>query len=236
MSPDSPYPAAPVAPASPPRSAGPGARGRVGLRSLLVLVAVAALGLAATPREVPWLAAGPPVALLAGRFVPRAAAGLAWAGLGLAGLIEMGLGWPLPAWFYGPIATALVAAPWHQLAGAEGGGRRARRPLLLGAGLATTLALYFVPWTTRKPFLETLDSIRPGMPVAEVLTRMRGYKLGTGWPNPGGPPEVTTPERARALTRGRLFFRHSDEPAFNADWGIVDVRDGRVVSVEFSPD
>jgi hypothetical protein len=94
--------------------------------------------------------------------------------------------------------------------------------------------LYLTPWSSRNAFLKDLYSIKPGMTVAEVQAIMRGYIPGTGFPSnpfaekPAPPGELTI--------QGALVFRHSEEPAYNADWGIVNLRDGRVTSVEFSAD
>ncbi len=94
--------------------------------------------------------------------------------------------------------------------------------------------LYLTPWSSRNGFLKRLYSIKPGMTVTQVKAVMRGYIQGTGIP-PN--PSADTPIPTERLTIQRaLVFRHSEEPAYNADWGIVNLRDGIVTSVEFSAD
>ena len=92
------------------------------------------------------------------------------------------------------------------------------------AACAVGLALYFVPWSTRKPFLKALYGIKPGMTVSEARARMAGYMEGTGIVMPG----TTQP----FMPAGALIFRHSND----ADWGVVTIRDDRVVGVRFDPD
>jgi hypothetical protein len=112
--------------------------------------------------------------------------------------------------------------------------------------------LYFVPWTSRKPFLQDLYSIRPGMTEAEVRRIMGRYIEGTGWPavyggTPAGTGTVTdlgtgathatgTTPTGELTIQSSLVFRHSTDGAFNSDWGIVTFKDGRVADVSFSPD
>jgi len=67
------------------------------------------------------------------------------------------------------------------------------------------------------------------MTVEEVRRTMTGYTEGTGWDDPGRP-------REELHIQGALVFRHSNEPEFNSDWGIVWIANGRVTKVEFSPD
>jgi hypothetical protein len=110
-----------------------------------------------------------------------------------------------------------------------------------------------VDWTTRKPFLRDLARVRVGMTEAEVRHIMGRYTQGTGWPaNPfdtstnatgtltdvgsGSQYSTTTSPSGEMATQGLLVFRHSTDGAFNSDWGIVCLSNGRVVGVEFSPD
>jgi hypothetical protein len=72
------------------------------------------------------------------------------------------------------------------------------------------------------------------MTLNEARGIMAGYKEGTGVP---AVPSADGQEALGEFTiQDALVFRHSDEPAYNADWGIVYFRDGRVTRVEFSPD
>jgi hypothetical protein len=112
--------------------------------------------------------------------------------------------------------------------------------------------LYFVPWSSRKPFLHDLYSIQPGMTEADVRRVMGRYKEGTGWPAAyGGMPAGTgtltdlgtgsthatgTTPAGEMTIQDSLVFRHSTDGAFDADFGIVTFRNSRVVEVSFSPD
>lgn len=139
-------------------------------------------------------------------------------------MLELLLLFPVPAWLYLSTAIGCTASLWPRTPEQRRPGRLA--PM---AGLCAAIALlFFVPWSSRKPFVRALDSIRPGMTEAEVRHRMAGYKTGTGWFIPGQAEEVAPP--------GSIVFRHSDEPAFNADWGVVTFVAGRVVSVRFDLD
>ena len=104
---------------------------------------------------------------------------------------------------------------------------------------------------TRGRFLHDLYRVQPGMTIEEVETIMGGYIHGTGWPSN---PHASEPQQTLAdLGTGRQFtaidtpegeitikgarvYRHSDDGSQNADWGIVEFEEGRVVSVSFSPD
>jgi hypothetical protein len=137
---------------------------------------------------------------------------------------------PVAGWLY-VIVTALFAAgllrrqwPWQQPA----------RLITLFATCLIIAALNRLPWSSRSGFLKRLDAIRPGMTVSEVRKVMAGYREGTGWP--ANPFAESRDSRAEFEIEGAIVFRHSDEPAYNADWGVVHFQDGRVTKVEFSPD
>jgi hypothetical protein len=85
----------------------------------------------------------------------------------------------------------------------------------------------------------------------EVRNIMAGYMEGTGWPavyggeshgegivnDPGSGSSYPASEVDGELAiKNSLVFRHSDDGAYNSDWGIVTFEEGRVVSVDFSPD
>jgi hypothetical protein len=143
---------------------------------------------------------------------------------------EMVVAMPVPWWLY-VVATAMFAIgllrnrhPRQQLG---------RLVTLISICLAATI-LHLVPWSSRNGFLKHLYSIRRGMTEDQVNAIMGGYIRGTGFPTnpfaePPGPPGELTIE-------GALVFRHSEDPAYNADWGIVNFRNGRVTEVEFSRD
>jgi hypothetical protein len=141
-------------------------------------------------------------------------------------LVEM----PVALWLYVLVAAIFAAGllqyrpPRQQLG----------RLIMLSATFLVMAVLYLAPWSSRSAFLRRFYSIRPGMTVNEARAVMVGYIEGTGWPaNPFVASRETTGEFA---IQGALVFRHSNDPAYNSDWGIVHFRDGRVTSVEFSPD
>ena len=118
---------------------------------------------------------------------------------------------------------------------------RKRHPRDQPQGLVTLISicvvaaiLYLTPWSSRNGFLKHLRSIKPGMTVTDVNGIMRGYMQGTGIPP--NPFAVPPSPPGQSTFQGALVFRHSEEPAYNADWGIVNLKDGRVTSVEFSAD
>jgi hypothetical protein len=127
------------------------------------------------------------------------------------------------------------------------------RVCLVAAVVAIIIALYFVPWTSRKPFLRDLARVNPGMTESEVRRIMARYMEGSGWPAlPGGDTSnapgtlsivgskstfsTETSPSGKIAIQNALIFRHSNKGEFNSDWGIVSFSNGIVVSVEFSPD
>ena len=163
-------------------------------------------------------------------------------------LAEMALAWPVTGWLYLAliVASAIALLRWRSLTA-----QRAQVVAFVVVSLLIGL-LYLVPWTSRKPFLRDLYSIRPGMDEAQVRQIMSGYMEGTGWPAriPGASEDVqhvidplSGGAYATAGTatgemgiQDSLVFRHSNDGRFNADWGVVTFHDGRVVDVSFSPD
>lgn len=108
-------------------------------------------------------------------------------------------------------------------------------------------------WGPRGAFLADLDRVKPGMTEPEVEAILGKYMRGSGWRlppeavpergelvelGPGGPRSYgyRTDAAGQLEIAGTVIYRHSDEAAYNSDWGIVTYRDGRVVGVEFSPD
>jgi hypothetical protein len=169
--------------------------------------------------------------------------------LTLFALCELGLAYPVAWWLYLSIAIAFAAGFIRPVSVRSQIGRL----VALAAIIAVVATLYFVEWTTRKPFLRDLGRIRVGMTEAEVRRIMGRYMEGTGWPaNPfdtstnatstltdvgsGSQYSTTTSPSGEMVIRDSLTFRHSNDGAFNSDWGIVSLSSGRVVRVEFSPD
>jgi len=161
---------------------------------------------------------------------------------------EVLLAWPVAWWLYVLLALALLLGLLRPVPA----GQQRARLLVFALLIAITAGLYRVPWTSRKPFLRDLYSIRVGMNEAQVRQIMDGYIEGTGWPArvPGATQDVQrvidpmgggtyATARSAAGDMGvvdSIVFRHSTEAHFNSDWGIVKLQDGRVVDVSFSPD
>ena len=168
--------------------------------------------------------------------------------LGLFAFAEALLAMPVAWWLY----LLLVPLFAFGILRRQSASVQTRRLAAFAALVAFIAALYFVPWSTRKPFLHDLYSIQPGMTEAEVRRIMGRYMEGTGWPSPyGGAPEGTgtltdlgtgathatgTSPSGQMTIESSLVFRHSNDGSFNSDWGIVTLKDGRVVGVSFSPD
>jgi hypothetical protein len=165
--------------------------------------------------------------------------------LALAAVWEVALAIPLPLSVYAAYAALMVAL----LALAWGSARRAGAPA--AALLTGLLVLYAVPWTTRKAFIRDLHQIKPGMTECQAEAIMRPYLRGSGWPAcplsaPGSPSGAPPPPRglgnldedrppSRHVNK-QMIYRHSNDPRFDSDWGVVGLSDGRVVNVEFLPD
>ena len=111
--------------------------------------------------------------------------------------------------------------------------REVRRVLLLVAFIVAMLILYKIQWTTRKPFLLDLSHVRIGMTAQEVDRVMGGYIKGSGIAPVGS---FGSDENGQLKLSDSTLYRHSYDGAFNADWGLVRFKDGRVTNVEFLPD
>ena len=123
-------------------------------------------------------------------------------------------------------AGALIALPWLLGWLVDGRRERIRSGTSCLVALVTLTALHLVPWSSRKPFLQDLRRVQPGMTLTQVEEIMAGYRRGSG---------VRTDEGPLFLSDA-VIYRHSDEARFNRDWGIVRFERDRVVSVEFSAD
>lgn len=122
----------------------------------------------------------------------------------------------------GACAVFFIAIGWFQLHKIE----VALRITALSAGVLLILSMQFWDWNARKPFLRDLYRIRVEMPVEEVKQIMRGYlnKPKREDPDPDIHPDDT------------IIYRPSNEPDYNADWGIISMQAGKVRRVEYSSD
>lgn len=144
---------------------------------------------------------------------------------------ELVLCWPLPGWLYAGAALlfGLALVRFEPI-------RRQRLQLSVLAVAVIALALlHWVPWTSRKPFLQDLGRVHPGMTEAEVRSVMAEWKVGTGWP-PDPFRSSASGDQGELRIPDALVFRHSDDARFNSDWGVVVFVDGRVSKVSFSAD
>lgn len=126
-----------------------------------------------------------------------------------------------------PYATAICAVlftaiGWFQLRGIE----IALRITALSAGVLLILSMQFWDWNARKPFLRDIYRVRVEMTVGEVKQIMRGY---LNKPEPEDPDPNTQPDDT-------IIYRPDNEPDYNADWGIITIRAGKVQAVEYSAD
>jgi hypothetical protein len=164
-------------------------------------------------------------------------------------LCEVGMTYPVAWWLYLSVAVAFAVALIRPVSVRS----QLARIGALVAILTVIAALYLVEWTTRKPFLRDLARVHIGMTEAEVRHILGRYMEGTGWPaspydtstnssstltdaGSGSQYSTTTSASGEMVIRDTLVFRHSTKGAFNSDWGIVSLSNGRVVRVEFSPD
>ena len=178
---------------------------------------------------------------------------LAWcvavSGLGLAIVIEVinitPLSWQTYAGF-GLLVLLLQSIPL-----ALGGSKSKLKLVSLILFVVCLSVLYFMPWSTRKPFLRDLNRIKVGMSETQAENIMGGYMRGTGLCVDLA--VETPPDTIRDFVSGRAFptkirpngevllanamvFRHSNDGRFNADWGVIRLKRGRVVAVHFLPD
>jgi hypothetical protein len=150
--------------------------------------------------------------------------------LALVAACEIVIAIPVARWLYVVVAAMFAAGLLRLLPPRQQLGR-----LRTFAVVCLVLAaLHLLPWSSRNGFLKRLYSIKPGMTVEQARAVMAGYMEGTGWP-PN--PFAESGEPGGELTiAGALVFRHSNDGAYNSDWGIVHCPAGRVTRVEFSAD
>ena len=169
-----------------------------------------------------------------------------WAALGLAVALPVRslLTWAAqPVWWHYFVFGLLWLVPCVPIA------RRARRraaALIGGAFLAALSVGFAFPWNSHDRFLRDLAKLRSGMTSAEVGAVMAGYMTGSGWTGApsgariniagGGSYASARAEDGSLAIQGCEIYRHSDEGAWDSDWGIVCFQSDRVTTIEFSPD
>lgn len=103
-------------------------------------------------------------------------------------------------------------------------GRRRVVQIALPLGLlCAILAVQFVDWDSRKPFLRALDRVEVGMTVAEVDAIMAGYMRR--------PSQPTTADEDAIVS-----YRHTTEGWGDSDIIVIRFTSGRVTSREYLPD
>ncbi len=85
------------------------------------------------------------------------------------------------------------------------------------------LAVQFINWDSRKPFMRALNQIEAGMTVEQVDAMMAGY--------------MRSPAQSGSVGEtNAISFRHTNEGWGNNDIGLITFVDGHVASREFVPD
>ncbi len=90
-----------------------------------------------------------------------------------------------------------------------------------------------IDWNTRKPFLRDMNSIQIGMSTNDVEEIMSDYRQVDDWVSKSSSEGPFT-ENSSSLDT--LVYRHTDLGWGDSDWGVVTLREGKVVKVHFSPD
>ena len=103
------------------------------------------------------------------------------------------------------------------------GHRRGTQIALTALFLATLLAVQFINWDSRKPFLRALNRVEHGMTVAQVDAVMAGFMR----------PPAQSDILADDVT---LAYRHTDAGWGDSDIGLITFVNGRVVARQFLPD
>ncbi len=167
-------------------------------------------------------------------------------------LSELLLAMPVPFWQYAWAGLIVVGSSVLVVALSP----TRRRIELTSAGCLSVMVvvaiLHLVPWSSRKPFLQDLERVQPGMARAEVEQIMAGYMRGTGWPevpfaDGAGPRTLTsvstgatyqtkTDPNGQLAIKDSIVFRHSNDGRLNSDWGVVTFRNGKVIAKQFMPD
>jgi hypothetical protein len=182
--------------------------------------------------------------------------GVALVGFGLCALVELLVCYPVAWWLY----AALI--PFFALGMLRPVSWRAQLRALAGLSLAIVAmaVLYFVPWSTRKPFVRRLQSIPTGATEGEARRIMGKYRVLTEVHSDDPPPTIPVPDPSQTPTgpptvcdvttldgglyasnelplgHERLSYRHSCDGDFDADFGVVELTNDQVTEVSFDPD
>ncbi|NOK18201.1 hypothetical protein [Corallococcus carmarthensis] len=111
------------------------------------------------------------------------------------------------------------------------------RVVKVGVIAVAAVVVYMVDWTIEKKFVRILQTIETGMTEEQVREIMVNFPEGTGWPgNPLDEHSASNGADDKLRVPNHLVFRPTTR-AGDSNWGMVELGDdGRVVSVQFSPD
>ena len=160
---------------------------------------------------------------------------LSWIGVCFSAMIEFVFDYPVAGWIY--VLIAVLQLPSWLFEKME------HRPFerLTEASIIFLIVgvLYFLPLSSRKPFIRDLRQVSMGMTEAEVRAVMSNYQLE--WGAPGMRSSLVADQHQRFDEEGlilqeSLIFRHSETARDNADLGIVTFAEGQVMEVRFSGD
>jgi hypothetical protein len=105
--------------------------------------------------------------------------------------------------------------------------------LVLGLFVLALVAVRFVDWNSRKPFLAEFRSIEVGMTQDQVDDIMGTYMKHYGG---SSPQDDYVLDEQGTLVRGLVTYRHTDQSWGDSDWAVVVFEDGNVVETRFLPD
>lgn len=94
---------------------------------------------------------------------------------------------------------------------------------LFGAAMIGLLILSATSWHPRKVFVRDLESLAPGMSVAQVKAKMVGYR-------------TDTPVSSNLQNGTATYLWDAPHGNYNADLGRVEFANGRVIRTTFLPD
>lgn len=103
-----------------------------------------------------------------------------------------------------------------------------QKVLIISIFLAGILAVHFINWDSRKPFLRDFNQIEIGMTVAQADQMMDDYIKFIG-------PAAQLTAQGQVVA-GKVSYRHTRWGWGNSDIGVLTIEDGRVVETVFYPD